>query len=544
MISNEQVSEIQLLREINSLFSKFTELRMEEIGKKSKDSHLLEDQNHFYKSLIDNALDIITVLNPDYTIKYVNPVVNKILGYSPDSLVGEDFMSFIHPDERETVKSYFLEILETPEKTLPLFKLRVRREDGVWRTLQGTGKNLLEHQDVSGVLITTRDITEIQHLERQLHQAQKMESLGLIAGGIAHDFRNLMAVILGASQMMQMDPTEQETKKYINMITSSVDRGKAITERILAFARTDTPRLQKLSGQDYLENIREITSHSLPKNVAVNVKAFDGDDLITADPGQLQQVLLNLCINASDAMEDGGEITLSLTQPSQEMIQHYRPGSTDEFLCIKVDDNGSGMPQETLERVFEPFFTTKEDGDGTGLGMSVAYSIMEQHNGWIDVKSEVGGGTTVLLGLPKAEIKQTAETQTFVKSQEAIEASKHHILLVEDEEHLRELLESILMSRGYQITVASNGQEGYEKFKNLSDSVDLILTDIKMPQLSGKKLQELIHEINPDTKLIAITGSIGVSESRSIMQEGFKAVVEKPFDIQEVLDTIRTVIVS
>ncbi len=178
------------------------------------------------------------------------------------------------------------------------------------------------------------------------------------------------------------------------------------------------------------------------------------------------------------------------------------------------------------------------------MGLSVAYSIMEQHNGWIHVESEVGQGTIVTLGLPKAEIKEVREEAPQYRSKEAIEASKHHILLVEDEEHLRELLESILQSRGYKITIASNGQEAYHQFQQLSSKIDLVLTDIKMPEMSGKELQELVHKLNPETKMIAITGSIGVSESRSIMQEGFKAVVEKPFDIQEVLDTIRSVILS
>lgn len=532
-MNSRDLSETEILQEITSLLEQLKTMREHPVKESASPQ--------FYQSLVHHALDIIFVLQPDGTIQYINPAVEAILGYSPSELAGQSFFEYLHGDDRKEVLDHLSQVSSSPGETLPPFKLRMRKKNHTWRILEGTGRNLLHDDLVSGILLNTRDITARVELEQQLQRAQRMEALGLIAGGIAHDFRNLMAVILGSAQMLQMDPSDEDRDKFLEMIIASVNRGKTIAQRILAFAHTGKPSIQKLSGREYLENVQEIAWHTLPDNIDVVVEPFDGDDRIQADPGQLQQVLLGLCTNATDSMPSGGKITLALERPTPELASKHQISAPNDYLCITVSDTGSGMDAETLERIFEPFFTTKEVGNATGLGLSVAYSIMEQHNGWIDAVSEVGKGTTIILGLPrvKEEKRRTAQPPDL---KHLPQGQAPHIMVVEDEAHLRELLETILVSKGYKVSVASNGKDALLLYKGKSKDIALIITDLKMPEMDGRELERELHKLKPDLKIIAITGSMGLEKPKIVPNHGFKAVIEKPFDVQEVLSTIQRVL--
>jgi len=532
-MSGHHPSEAEILQEIISLLEQLKSLRQVPANGSGT--------QQFFQLLVHHALDITFVLHPDGTIRYTNPAVEAILGYAPAELEGRRFADYLHEEDRQEVLDHLSRVSASPGKSLPPFKLRMHRKNNTWCILEGTGRNLLHEDIVSGILLNTRDITARVELEQQLQRAQRMEALGLIAGGIAHDFRNLMAVILGAAQMLQMDPSEEEKEKFLEMIISSVNRGKTITQRILAFAHTGKPSFQELSGREYLENVQEIALHTLPDNVDIVVEPFDGDDRILADPGQLQQVLLGLCTNATDSMPSGGKITLALERPTPELAGKHQVSAPNDYLCITVTDTGVGMAETTLDRIFEPFFTTKEGGNATGLGLSVAYSIMEQHNGWIDAVSEVNKGTTFILGLPRAREKKPAgaslpDLHRLPKAQEA------HILVVEDEAHLRELLETILVSKGYKVSVASNGKDALLLYQGKSREIALVVTDLKMPEMGGRELERQLHRLQPDLRVIAITGSMGLEKPKILPEDGFKAVIEKPFDVQEVLSTIQRVL--
>jgi len=331
---------------------------------------------------------------------------------------------------------------------------------------------------------------------------------------------------------------------------SSVKRGTTITERVLAFARAKEPDFQKLSGLTYLENIREIAFHTLPKNVRTTVEPYRGDDEIFADPGQLQQVLLNLCINAANAMPDGGEITLGVEEPDPDMVQKYKPDTETDYLCVTVSDTGVGMDEEMLEHVFEPFFTTRDEGDGTGLGLSVVYRTMQLHDGWIDIQSEKGKGTKVTLGLPRAHndvtpepepVKPPVEEETE-SQEEKTDSTPHHLLVVEDEAYIRDLLAEVLEAQGYKVSTVANGEDAFLRYEDDPDGIDLIITDLNMPVMDGKELERNVHLIDPGKKMIAITGSIGMEEHDDLAEHDFLTVVMKPFDIQKVLKTIKNVL--
>ena len=535
-MNTPQSSEVEILQQIITLLEQLRDIRQTAAGTEIP----AESQQWFFQSLVHHALDMFLVVDPDGTIRYVNSAVQILLGYQPGELQSQSLYDFLHEDDHAKVQDHLSRVKASPGQTLPAFTLRIQTKEGAWRTLESVGKNLLHEDVVSGILLTTRDVTERDELEQELQRAKRMEALGLIAGSIAHDFRNLMAVILGSAQMLQLNPTEEEKDKFLEMIISSVNRGKTITQRILAFAHTEKPHFQTLSGYQYLENVREIANHTLPDNVDIVIEPYQGDDLIKADPAQLQQVLLILCTNAADAMPSGGKITLALETPTAELARKHRVPSKDDYLCITVTDTGHGMDTNTLNRIFEPFFTTKDAGNATGLGLSVAYGILEQHQGWIDAVSEVDKGTTIILGLPRAQEEESfPEPVNFTKT---TTGAGYHILIVEDEAHLRELLETILVSKGYTVSVASNGKDALLLYKGKADEIQLIITDLKMPEMNGQELARRVHEITPELKIIAITGSMGLERPKIKPNNTFKAVIEKPFDVQEVLRIIQRVL--
>jgi len=535
-MSNRQGSELQILKKMQELLEQYIHLR----ESASEEGGLAAEESEFYRALVQNSMSDMVILDVNCNIKYVNPHVEESTGYTLEELKDRDITELVHPDHRPSMQEKFSRLVSSHGNTVSFFEFQIRHRNGSYRVFEGIGKNLIQDDQVDGILINAQEITERKQVGQAMLQSQKMEALGLIAGGIAHDFRNIMAIILGAAEMLQMDPSDEEFEKFLNMIISSVHRGNAITERILEFARAEKPKVQALSGTDYLEKIKEIATHTLPKNIEVEVISQREDDLLLGDPGQLQQVLLNLCINASDAMPEGGKITLSLEEPPRKLVRKYRPHARNEYLCLKVEDTGVGMDEEVQERMFEPFFTTKEGGDGTGLGLATVYSIVQQHNGWIDVQSEVGEGTTIRVGIPKAAEANGSveETQPSLTEEQP---DGETILLVEDEPELRELIMHLLTTKGYSVSVATDGKEAIDIYDNDPGAIGLILTDLKMPEMSGNELEEYIHNRDPSMKMVAITGSLGLQSDRDLTREGFDEVIEKPFEVLDVLRIINKV---
>lgn len=535
-------SQAQLLEEISNLFEQFAHL--EKV--KSEERQSLQ----FYEELVEHSVTPIILLHADCTIKFATPSAEEIFGYSRDELHGNSIFDYIHPEDIAKGETQLSRVVDNPEQALPCLKVRIHREDGEERKIEGIGRNYLAENSIKGIFVNLRDITDEQQFDNQMLHAQKMEALGHIAGGIAHDFRNILAIIMGATQMLELKPSEDQVRQYLNMIMSSVKRGTTITERVLAFARAKEPDFQKLSGLTYLENIREIAFHTLPKNVRTTVEPYRGDDEIFADPGQLQQVLLNLCINAANAMPDGGEIALGVEEPDPEMVQRYKPDTETDYLCITVSDTGVGMDEEMLEHVFEPFFTTRDEGDGTGLGLSVVYRTMQLHDGWIDIESEKGKGTKVTLGLPRAHDEVTPEPEPVKppveeeteSPEKTADSTPHHLLVVEDEAYIRDLLAEVLEAQGYNVSTVANGEDAFLRYEDDPDGIDLIITDLNMPVMDGKELERNVHLIDPGKKMIAITGSIGLEEHDDLAEHDFLTVVMKPFDIQKVLKTIKNVL--
>lgn len=510
-----------------------------DITEQKKAHEALQRSEKNYRSIFENIQSGVFQKLPDHEILNANHQLAEILGYdSPNEIIGQNFKAICGCKQAEM--EHFEAILAKEGA--------VKNYEARWQTKSGkpivVNVNAHEVRNDDGNLLfiegMAEDISERYELERQLIQAQKMESLGQIAGGIAHDFNNVMATILGAVQFLDMKIQGEGLKKYVDMISSSIERGKTITDRMLTFTRSDRPDYQSISAMDFLYNIRTIANHSLTKNIQVEINPYQGSDRILADKGQLQHVLINMCINASHAMPEGGAITLGIRQPQPEELAEYDSDRVNQYLCLTVADTGTGIDAETQKRIFEPFFTTKAQGKGTGLGLSVAKKIIDSHKGWITVGSELGHGTTFTIGIPATDKKEHFASTDLHEVTD--QGQGEHILMVDDEESIRHLLKEYLLKNGYRVTTAEDGVQALELFNSGQERFDLVITDLGLPEISGVDLAQQLLQRYPALPIIGNTGYLGLNERAVLVEKGFAAIVQKPFELKNVLGVITEVL--
>ncbi|MBI3189466.1 MAG: PAS domain S-box protein, partial [Ignavibacteriales bacterium] len=348
--------------------------------------------------------------------------------------------------------------------------------------------------------IERKQAEEIKNsLESQLQQVQKLESLGTLASGVAHDFNNILTIILGHSSLLARLPADREiVKKNADTITQAAKRGAAVVKQLLTFARKTDVVTESLLVNDTVKEVSKFLSETIQKTIIISLDLDKNLPSIEADATQLHQVLMNLCVNARDAMPDGGTLTIKTFLEHGEKIQSKFPkAGTKKYVSLSVSDTGTGMDVATQRRIFEPFFTTKGVGKGTGLGLSLVFGIVESHNGFIDVHSELGKGTTFRLYFPLPQIKIKFEEPKEQTSEE-IFSGNETILLVEDEEMLRDMATGILETKGYKVITAADGEEGVEQYQRHHKEILLVLSDLGLPKLSGFEAFKRMKEINPE----------------------------------------------
>lgn len=506
-----------------------------DISHRKRAEKALRDSERNLRQLIENMQEGIFRVTEKGEVSFINQQLADIFGIqSPERLIGINVYHVQHP--AITLVRDLLQKLQT-EGQLRNYQVSLENPDGEEVHVQVNAAIIKDDDDdllyYEG---TVDDITEQKALESQLLHAQKMEALGHIAGGIAHDFNNVMAAISGANQMLILKAQNREFTKYTDLIKSNIERGRSVTERMLTFTRSHKPQMNTISLSELLYTVHDILSHTLPKSIQIDIQPFQGVGLVDADRGQLQQVLLNLCINASDAMPNGGTISLNISRAGLDQIRKLPLNKMRDYLCVTVKDNGTGISDENLENIFEPFFTTKQPGKGTGLGLSVVYKIIKNHEGLIDVQSESGVGTTFYIYLPVSDKNITAGNT--VKVGDNLQGAGQRILLVEDEENLRSLLSEWLKTQGFQITLAGDAKEALACVANGTAQFDLLLTDIGLPGMNGVELAKQVKEKLPKIKIIASTGYVDETEQNRLKEIGFEDVVRKPFEFQQVLQSI------
>jgi signal transduction histidine kinase/ActR/RegA family two-component response regulator len=384
--------------------------------------------------------------------------------------------------------------------------------------------------------------TKRKRLQQQLVQAQKMEGLGTLAGGIAHDFNNILAIILGYTNKLESSRSKpHEFPGAIKIIKEAVERGAALVQQLLTSARQTEARFSSVDLNALVRELERMLQATFPKTINFNLELAPDLPVITADKSQLHQVLLNLCVNARDAMPAGGTLTLATSiTPGPELTEMFSGVTADSYACIRVRDTGIGMSRQVKSHIFEPFFSTKERGKGTGLGLSVVYGVVNNHRGFVQVESEPGAGTSFIVYLPVKHLaaEQLGGDRTGVPRQDIPQT----ILLVEDEEMLRELGVSILESEGFRVLAAKDGVEAVALFETHCDEIGLVVCDLGLPRLGGREAFLKMKESRPGVRAIVASGYLEPAIRSEMLKAGVIDTIQKPYDFNDLLAKIRSII--
>jgi PAS domain S-box-containing protein len=531
----------------------------QEIVERRRVEEELSKSEEKYRLLAENATDIVWTLDlKTLKLTYVSPSVEKIRGYSPAEAIELSLDKNLAPD------SYALAVTEMEEE------LRRDREAGVdpdrVRMLQfrefckdgsivDTEATIRFLRDVNGfptgLLGITRDITERrraeeeqERLRKQLLQAQKMEAIGTLTGGIAHDFNNLLTIINGYTELILLDKTEDDPLYAdLKTILETGLKGAEMVKRLLALSKKAPISPQHLDLNRIVDDSVKLMERTFPKMIEIETILGKDPGMVNADPVQVQQVVMNLCINAKEAMPAGGRLRIETRNMTVDddycrANSDARPGL---FVLIQVSDSGSGIDADTRARIFDPFFTTKgwDSRKGTGLGLSVARGIVEQHGGWMTCESELGVGTTFKIYLPALE---APPEYTKPVAEPAAVAGAERMLLVDDEEYVRDLGKRILERSGYTVVIAANGKEALEIYKREQSNIALVVLDLIMPQMSGEKCLEGLLKINPHVKVIISTGHSLDAKQLQHLGSLAKGFVNKPYEVKQLAQTVRKVL--
>jgi PAS domain S-box-containing protein len=499
----------------------------------------------YFRRLTESALDLITILGPDGVIRYESSSIEQVLGYKPEEYTGQNAFSFVHPEDLPRVSHAFMEALGNQGNT-PLLSFRFRHRDGSYRVLEGVGNNLLADPVVAAIVFNSRDITERKRLEEQFLQAQKVQAIGQLAAGVAHDFNNILTAILGYSDMllMMLKPNDAQ-QPHVAGIKQAAIRAAALTRQLLAFGRKQVLQPVVLDLNNSIAEMDKMLRRLLGADVSLVTLPHEKLGRVKADPGQIEQVILNLAVNARDAMPKGGKLTLQTNNVTldAEYARQHAEVHAGEYVMLAVSDNGSGMTPEVKSRLFEPFFTTKEAGKGTGLGLATCHGIVKQSGGHIAVYSELGQGTTFKVYLPRVEDQVTAPSETGPAGE--LPRGIETILLVDDEPMVRELGAAMLGKLGYTVLTANNGRQALNLIHaDRARQIHLLVTDVIMPEMGGRDLADFMRSISPDTKVIFCSG---YTEDVASLQGSTGTVVTflpKPYALATLARKVRSLLDS
>ncbi len=501
-------------------------------------------REELFELISENAADMIAVVNADGTRAYNSPSYKRLLGYSPEELRRTVAFEQIHPDDRAKV----VEAAEEAKRSGygKRVEYRMRHKDGSWVSLESTASVVRDaNGQVQKLVIVNRDISERKQLEQQLQMAQKMEAIGRLSGGIAHDFNNILGVIIGYTEALQkrMQP-ENAFRDAIDEIQHAAKRAASLTQQLLAFSRKQVLEPKVLDLNAVVREMEKMLRSLLGEPIELALVLSDSLGKVKADRTQLEQVILNLSVNARDAMTNGGKLTIETSKVEMDEANPARPAYMlpGSYVLLKVTDTGCGMTREVQAHIFEPFFTTKGKGKGTGLGLATVYGVVKQSGGYILVSSEPGRGAAFEVYLPSIETVAEMTNQAPVpeKRPRKTEAS---VLLVEDEASLRKLTRDVLEENGYTVFEAADASQALAIAKR-SDAIDLLFTDVVMPGMSGRALAEAIAISHPDTRVLFMSGyTDGEIAQKGVLDAG-TAILHKPFTREELIHRVEEALAS
>lgn len=516
--------------------------------RKMYEEALRQSEERFATAFQASPEGIMIYQDKKYTILEVNKSWERILGYSRDEAVGRSLKSldiFLDSDVYENVI-----IDKTKFSNFENKEVAVKLKSGSLAFIHLIAEKIVINNE-SCILTIIQDVTqkkeeeqEKQKLQEQLRQSQKMEAIGRLAGGVAHDFNNLLTVIIGISEILISDLEETDAHiTDIEEIKKAANRAATLTRQLLAFSRRQPLELRPLDINKVVANMEKMLNRIIGENIKLTTYLDSDIPMAKADEGQLEQVIMNIVVNAYDAMPAGGELTIRTysIQASNQFATTTIESAMKNFICLSIEDNGVGMPDDVLEHIYEPFFTTKDPGVGTGLGLAVVYGIIKQHNGWIDVRSSPNKGTRFDIFIPQfeGELESEESERTLLAG---LKGEGERILLVEDDKMVREFTTRLLRKNGYDVFVAEDAEKAEEIFLQENENFDLICTDVVLPNKNGLELADYILECKPDIPILLCSGYTDQKVQWDIIREKGLVFLNKPYIVTELLRSIRNAI--
>ncbi len=491
-----------------------------------------------YRSLINSSADAIVLYDMERHVTYASPMFTKIFGWHVEELIGKS-IPYVPEAEKESTKASFDKLIETGLPS-PGFESRRLTKDGRTIDVSISASRYNDHTgNPAGILVMIHDMTEAKRMKEHLQQVERLEAIATLAGGIAHDFNNLLMVIQGTVSMLIYATHESDPhyRHFVN-IEKQVDRGARLTRQLLGYARKGKYDVKILNLNDILREGAE-TLRQTRKDIRVHYHLAENLHNVEADTYQMEQVFMNLFINAADAMNSGGDLTLTTKNISvADIPEKLRNARTGSYILFTVEDTGIGMDKKTMDRIFEPFFTTKEVNKGTGLGLASVYGIIKSHGGTIDVDSEPGKGSKFFIYLPATSKERFKES---TKPRKALQG-KGTLLLIDDEKPVLDIASAMLESIGYSTLKAASGLQGLEFYEREKDRIDLVILDMIMPDMNGGDVFDRLREINPQVMVLLASGYSIDGRAMDILNRGCNGFIQKPFGMEDLTDKISSIL--
>ncbi|MCP4290284.1 MAG: response regulator [bacterium] len=499
---------------------------------------LRESQSN-YKLMVDHQVDMLVKVDDQLKLVFVSPSAIKKIGLPKEDILGKKTIEFIHPEDHLKAKKYLQILTENPTEHLALV-VRLKNNDS-WMWTSWAGSNIFnESGEFVGLVIVGRDITEERELESRLRQGQKLQAVGQLAGGVAHDFNNIIQAILGYLDFVKADlPQESDSYKDLTQAELAAERAASLTRQLLAFSRRQMLQPVVLNLNSITRDLLPMLRRLLGESIDLKFSTQPSLPSVKADQSQIEQILVNLCVNARDSIsEETGQISIETSQVTlDEKFCRLNPwAEPGQWICLSLTDSGCGMEEEILTQIFEPFFTTKETGKGTGLGLATVYGIIKQHEGLLHVTSSPGQGSQFQIYL-RTVTEVASENGSQPLHEPVVGFEK--ILLVEDEEMVRNLTCRLLESSGYQVVVAENGVQAYKLWREKNQEFDLVLMDVVMPLMGGRELSKKIKQDSPEMRIIFMSGYDSESFISPVDRSDPSDLLLKPFDRITLLEKVR-----
>ncbi|MCX9012508.1 MAG: PAS domain S-box protein [Candidatus Methanoperedens sp.] len=511
-----------------------------EIAERKQAEEKLQQSEEKYRILIDNSQDGVFIIQ-NAKIQFANEAFARIAGYTVEEMTGNEFQRFVAPEDLEMVADRYYR-RQAGEDVPKEYEFRMLHKSGT-RVLINMNVGLITYHDRVASMGTAKDITEKKKLEAQLIRAQRMESIGTLAGGIAHDINNILTPIMLSLQLLRNKHTDEASQNLINILERSANRGANMMKQIVSFARGIEGERTELQVTHLISEIKKIAKETFPRSIEIRTDVPKDLWTISGDATQLHQVLMNLCVNARDAMPDGGILTISAENLSidESYARTNIEAKTGFYIAITVSDSGAGIPPGIMDRIFEPFFTTKAPGKGTGLGLSTALAIVKSHGGFINVHSEAGKGAVFKVHFPA--IRAIGGVQKAKEQQHELPAGDGEIILVvDDEAQIREVTRATLESNGYRVITASNGKEAVALYSKHKEMIRAVLMDMMMPVMDGRASIRALRKIDPGIRIIAVSGLERKDKFTKAAIANVHAFLPKPYAAEGLLRTLRDVL--